>query len=176
VDRALYHADVTPEHSMQTRLVSTSTLRLLIAAIAVSACRTTPQPVSVEALDASQSTSVLGHWVLATPIDSSAFAGAEQVDLVLANQTFALTVAYRDRAPLLVSGAVSLAEGGLLTLTPSAASPDAAAVGFASGRPFTRVVTASGSTLMLAPPAATVPLPSSVWVRRDAARIAGVAR
>jgi hypothetical protein len=174
VDRALINADVTLEHSMPTRLVSTPTV--LIAAIAVIACRTTPQPASVVALDASQSTSVLGHWVLETPIDSTAFAGAEQVDLVLANQTFALTVAYRDRAPLLVSGASSLADGGLLTLTPSASAPEAAAVGFAGGQPFTRVVTASGSTLVLAPPAATVPLPSSVWVRRDAARLAGVVR
>ena len=162
---------------MALRLASTPVL--LIAAIGATtavACRTTPQPVSVVALEGSQSTSVLGHWVLATPIDSTAFVGAEQVDLVLANQSFALTVAYRGRAPLLVSGTASLGDGGLLTLTPSASAVEAAAVGFVAGRPLTRAVTASGSTLVLAPPTATVPVPSSVWVRLDAARIAGLAR
>ena len=153
-----------------------STWPLVIALAATISCRTTPQPASIVALDGSQSTSVLGHWVLATPIDSTAFAGAEQVDLVLANATFALTVAYRNRAPLLVSGTASLADGGVLTLTPTADLPEASAIGFAAGRPLTRVVTASGSTLVLAPPTAKVPVPSSVWIRLDAARVAGIAR
>jgi hypothetical protein len=75
-----------------------------------------------------------------------------------------------------VSGTASLADGGIITLTPATNAPDAAAVGFAAGRPLTRVVTASGSTLVLAPPTATVPVPSSVWIRLDAARVAGIAR
>jgi hypothetical protein len=165
-----------PAQHVSTRPLLIATIAAIAAVTATASCRTTPQPASIVALDGSQSTSVLGHWVLATPIDSTAFAGAEQVDLVLANASFALTVAYRDRAPLLVSGTASLADGGMITLTPATNAPDAAAVGFAAGRPFTRVVTASGSTLVLAPPTATVPVPSSVWIRLDAARVAGIAR
>lgn len=160
---------------MQTRLVSL----VALAAAAVLGCRTM-SPVEEAAppiaLDRAQSTSVMGHWVLATPIDSTAFAGAEQVDLVLTPQDFRLTVAYRGRAPLTVSGALAMANGGIVTLTPGATSSDAAAVGFAAGQPLTRLATASGSTLVLAPPSATVPVPSSVWYRIGAARLAGIAR
>ena len=157
---------------MPNRLIS-----LLIVTTGALACRTTPEVAPATALEGAQSTSVMGHWVLATPIDSTAFAGAEQVDLVLTPQSFRLTVAYRGRAPLTVTGTLGLGEGGhLLTLTPTTGAPEAAIVGFPAGQPFTRVVTASGSSLMLAPPAATVPVPSSVWYRIDAARIAGIAR
>jgi hypothetical protein len=157
---------------MDPRRVATLTLALLLSA----ACRSTPQPVSSVEIEGSPTTSPLGHGVLATPIDSTAFAGAQQVDLVLQPQTFSLTVRYASRAPLTMSGTVDLSQTGLLTLVPSAASAEAAAAGFAAGQPFTRVVTASGSTLVLAPPSATVPVPSSVWYRIDAARLAGLVR
>lgn len=123
----------------------------------------------------SRSTSVYGHWVLATPIDSTAFAGATQVDLTLAPGSFNLAAAYRDRAPLTVTGRADLVNGGTLTLTP-AAGTDATVIGFPVGQPFTRVASASGSTLVLAAPTSAVPLPSSIWYRLEAARLAGLAR
>jgi hypothetical protein len=120
------------------------------------------------------STSPYGHWVLATPIDSTAFAGATQVELVLAPGSFTLSAAYPNRPQLAVAGSAALADGGLLTLVPN--DGDAASVGLPQGRPFTRMASAAGATLILAPPSASVPLPSSVWHRLDVARAAGLVR
>jgi hypothetical protein len=124
----------------------------------------------------SGTTTVYGHWVLASPIDSTGFAGATQVDLVLAPGSFNLAAAYPSRSPLAVTGRAELADGGLLTLVPASGSSDGAAIGFPAGQPFTRMASASGATLVLAPPNSRVPLPSSVWYRLDAARVAGLAR
>ena len=120
------------------------------------------------------STSPYGHWVLATPIDSTAFAGATQVELVLAPGSFNLSAAYPNRPRVTVGGSAALADGGLLTLVPG--SGDGATVGFTTGQPFTRVASAAGATLILAPPSASVPLHSSVWHRMDVARAAGLVR
>jgi len=124
----------------------------------------------------SRSTSVYGRWVLATPIDSTSFAGASQVELTLSPGSFALTATYADRTPLSVSGRADLANGGTLTLVPTPGNGDATTVGFPPGQPYTRVASASGSTLVLAAPTSSVPLPSSVWYRLEAARVAGLAR
>ena len=156
---------------MQTRLASI----VMLAAATVLGCRTTQTMAAPIALESSPTTSIIGHWVLATPADSTGFAGAKQVDLVLAPESFRLTVAYHNRAPITLSRTLARADGGIVTLTPTASTPSAAVVGFAPGQPMTRIVTASGSTLILAPPTATVPIPSSVWYRIDAARIAGLA-
>ena len=122
----------------------------------------------------SGSTSVYGHWVLATPIDSTVFAGASQVELVLAPGTFNVSATYPGRAPLAINGRAELANGGLLTLVPG--SGDVSSVGLTAGQPLTRLATAAGNTLVLAPPNTNVPLPSSVWHRLEAARAAGLAR
>jgi hypothetical protein len=124
----------------------------------------------------SRSTSVYGRWVLATPIDSTSFAGASQVNLTLAPGSFTLVAVYPDRAPLTVSGRADLAASGALTLTPTAGAETAGAIGFPAGVPFTRVASASGATLVLASPTSPVPVPSSVWYRLEAARLAGLAR
>ncbi len=157
---------------MRTRHFTTLTL-LMAASIA---CRTTPQPASVVAMEAPQTTSVLGRWVLAAPLDSTAFAGAQQVELMLAPQSFSVTVAYVDRAPLTVTGTHALTDDGMLTLTPTTNTSEARAIGFAAGQPLTRVAKASGASLILAPPTAKVAVPSSVWYRLEAARLAGIAR
>jgi len=122
----------------------------------------------------SGSTSVYGHWVLATPLDSTVFAGATQVELVLAPGTFNVSATYPGRAPLAINGRAELATGGLLTLVPG--SGDVSSVGLANGQPLTRLATASGGTLVLALPTTGVALPSSVWHRLEAARAAGRAR
>jgi hypothetical protein len=148
----------------------------LVLALGVS-CRTVQRSVGLAGNSGSRSTSVYGRWVLATPIDSTSFAGASQVDLTLAPGSFTLVATYPDRAPLTVSGRADLATSGALTLTPSAGGENAGgAIGFSSGVPFTRVASASGSTLVLASPTSQVPVPSSVWYRLEAARVAGLAR
>ncbi len=124
----------------------------------------------------SSTTSVLGHWVLATPIDSTPFAGASQVDLVLTQASFELTATYPSRAPLTLSGSADVGAGGLLTLVPAPSATGASAIGLVPGQPYTRVASAAGSTLVLASPGSRVPVPSSVWYRLDAARVAGLAR
>ena len=155
---------------MQTRI--RGALPLVLAALA--ACRTVQRSGGLGMLDA-KSTSLFGQWVLATPIDSTAFAGASQVDLRIDPGSFTLMATYLGRAPLTVTGRAEIA-GGTLILTPAEGSADAAKLGFPAGQPFSRVATASGSTLVLAPPTSRIPVPSSVWYRLDAARVAGLAR
>jgi hypothetical protein len=152
-------------------------LTLLLAGPA--ACSTAQRGAAVGdagASSGSPTTSVLGHWVLATPIDSTPFAGASQVDLVLTQGSFELTAAYPSRAPLTLSGSAAVGAGGLLTLVPAPSATGASAIGLAPGQPYTRVASAAGSTLVLASPGSRVPVPSSVWYRLDAARVAGLAR
>jgi len=155
---------------MRTRILAT----LMLALAALPSCRSISRMLGRDG--GGKTTSVYGHWVLATPVDSTAFAGATQVELVLSPGTFNLSATYPNRAPLAVDGRAELARGGLLTLTPSPDDADVATIGFAPGQPFTRIASASGVTLLLAPPNRTVPLPSSVWHRLDAARAAGTAR
>ena len=157
---------------MRNRVLSSLTL---VLGFTVS-CRTVQRAVGLGGPTGSRSTSVYGRWVLASPIDSTSFAGASQVDLTLAPGSFTLAATYRDRAPLNVSGRADLTDGGTLTLVPTTGVADATAIGFPVGQPFTRVASASGATLVLAAPTSSVPLPSSVWYRLEAARVAGLAR
>lgn len=155
---------------MRTRILAA----LMLALASLPSCQSISRMLGRDV--SGQSTSVYGHWVLATPVDSTAFTGATQVELVLSPGTFNLSATYPDRAPLAIDGRAELAPGGLLTLTPSPDDADVARIGIAPGQAFTRVASASGVTLLLAPPNATVPLPSSVWHRIDAARAAGTVR
>jgi hypothetical protein len=147
---------------------------LTLAVATLSACQTLQRSFGLGG-GGSASTSVYGHWVLASPIDSTAFAGASQVELVLAPGTFNLSASYPAKS-LALSGSATVGDGGLLTLVPSAGAGDGAQVGFAAGQPFSRIASASGATLVLAPPSSRIPVPSSVWYRLDAARVAGLAR
>src|SRR3954465_11137458 len=115
-------------------------LTLLFAGMA--ACSTAQRGASagdVGANGRSPTTSVLGHWVLATPVDSTPFAGASQVDLVLTQGTFELTATNPTRAPLSLSGSADVGAGGLLTLVPAPSATAASAIGLAPGQPYTRV-------------------------------------
>lgn len=151
-------------------------IALTLALAAAAACQPAQHRPSVAIAREPASTSVFGHWVLSPPLDSTAFAGASQVELLLAPGSFTLSATYPARAPLTIEGRADLGENNRLTLVPASASGNASAVGFPVGQPFTRVATASGTTLVLAPPSARVPVPSSVWYRLDAARVAGIAR
>jgi hypothetical protein len=136
-------------------------------------CRSVQRSVGLAGDEGSSTTSVFGRWVLGTPADSTGFAGASQVQLTLSPGTFALNATYPGRPALAVSGSASIADGGLLTLVPDAGSTGATAIGMPPGQPLTRLASASGNTLVLAPPNSQVPIPSSVWHRLDAARAAG---
>jgi hypothetical protein len=149
-----------------------ATLTIAMAMATGIACRTTPKLAVTP--DGSSTTSVFGHWVLAPPIDSTALVGATHVELVLAPSSFALTAVYPGRAPATVSGTLEVGQGGALTFTPSTRGSGVLATRLPPGQRFTRVATASGGTMMLALPSSTVPVPSSVWYRLDAARLAGL--
>jgi hypothetical protein len=159
---------------MRPRHITTPLLALAIASTLV-ACNSLKRALGMSN-GGTGSTSPYGHWVLATPIDSTAFAGATQVELVLTPGSFNLTAAYPDRPRLAIDGRAEFADGGMLTLVPANGETEGASVGFPAGQPYTRMASASGATLVLAPPAARVPLPSSVWHRLDAARAAGLVR
>lgn len=126
-----------------------------------------------------RSTAVWGDWVLASPPDSTSFVGASRVDLALSSGAFTLTASYPGAAPLVVTGAASLAEGGVLTLTPSTGVSEAhgagLAINFVPGRPISFLASASGNTMVFAPndPQAG-PRPTSIWNRRAAAEAAGL--
>ena len=152
---------------MSARAVATLTIAIATGI----ACRTTPEPPA-SGSPGSPSTSLLGHWVLATPIDSTAFAGATRVELLLEPSSFTLTVSYPGRAPVTASGRLEQGHGGTLTFTPNAGETLAASL--PSGQRLTRLATASGSALVLAPPSSSVPVPSSIWYRLEAARLAGL--
>ena len=157
---------------MRIRLIMSLTLAVGASG---AACSSLQRSIGLGGDSGSGSTSVYGHWVLAKPIDSTSLGGATQVDLTLAPGTFNLAAAYPNRAPLTISGRADLATSGTLTLTPSNGA-GATAIGFPAGQPLTRVASASGSTLVLAAPTSSVPVPSSVWYRLEAARTAGLAR
>jgi hypothetical protein len=157
---------------MQSRKFLSLTLVLGVAA----SCRTVQRAMGLGGSGGSRTTSVFGQWVLATPLDSTSFAGASQVELTLAPGSFTLMAVYPGRSPLNVTGRADVTGGGTLTLVPTTGAADATAIGFPPGQPFTRVASASGATLVLAAPTSSVPVPSSVWYRLDAAKIAGLAR
>lgn len=157
---------------MRSRVLISLTL---VLGVAVS-CRTLQHAVGLGGSSESRTTSIFGHWVLATPVDSTSFAGASQVDLTLAPGSFTLAASYPNRAPLDIGGRADVTSGGTLTLVPTTGVADATAIGFPVGQPFTRVASASGATLVLAAPTSSVPLPSSVWYRFEAAKVAGLAR
>jgi hypothetical protein len=123
-----------------------------------------------------RTTSIYGDWLL-TNLDSSAFAGAQAVELNLGQSTFRINAMYPGRANLVVTGGV--AEGdGLLTMTPSTVSDPAAAGGsFVPGRPIVVVASAAGGSLVFAPPPAgsgtAAIVPSSIWHKKAQAEAAG---
>lgn len=154
----------------------TAAIVLTLALASSAGCRTMQRALGIGGAGGSRTTSVFGTWLLATPPDSTAFAGATEVQLVLAPGSFSLTALYPSREPITVRGSATVADGGALTLVPESGPPQAASVGLATGQRITRLASASGNTLILAPPRSSVPLPSSVWHRLEAARLAGAER
>ncbi len=112
-----------------------------------------------------RSANIFGDWVLSSSPDSTAFAGARLVEMRLSQTAFSLTAYYIGRPSQTVSGSASLANGGMLTLTPETGS----AGGFAAGSPVTLIATAADNTLLFSPPQQTIGVESSFWISRDAA-------
>lgn len=121
-------------------------------------------------------TSPWGEWVLATSPDSTAFAGASQVELQLSPRSFAITAIYPTRAPLVVTGDIAYTDAGRLTFIPARSTAEygarGASLAFAAGEPITLLASAAGGSLVFAPDAQAF-VPSSVWYRKDRAKAAG---
>ena len=123
-------------------------------------------------------TSIYGDWVLATPFDSTAFAGASAVELTLDRSSFVITATYPNAAPLEVRGSAAADQSGVLTLTPQTGTRPSArtALALVPGRPVTVLASAAGNTMVFSPPnGVTAADPSSVWHRKEAAKAAGTA-
>lgn len=156
-------------------------LTLVLAATSLAGCHhggvklsSGPRPAHVEP----KTTSIYGNWVLATPSDSTAFAGASVVELDLQPGTFAITAAYPNHAPVTVRGTTTRNETGLLILTPdehAAGLGTSGALVMSAGQPYSMQASAAGNTLVFAPPSENTGQPSSVWYKKAAAKAAGQA-
>ena len=122
-------------------------------------------------------TSIYGDWVLATPTDSTGFAGARTVEMRLDRSNFVLTATYPNTPAAIVRGTVAAGEGGILTLTPATGTqgtPHSAALVLVAGQPITVLASAAGNTMVFSTPTGMTPAdPSSVWHRKEAAKAAG---
>ena len=148
---------------------------LLATALSVAACNKIgvrdPDPYRP-----GSTTSIYGNWVLGTPTDSTAFAGARRVELMLDEQNFVVTAHYPVGEPVVIRGSAGRTPTGELVLTPNAStstSDRSRALVFAAGQPITFLASASGGTLVFVPPSRDYAVPSSIWHRREAAEAAG---
>jgi len=125
-------------------------------------------------------TAVWGTWVLRTP-DSTAFVGADNVQMALSPGSFQLVAEYPSSPTVRISGVASITDRGVLTLTPesslSANAPTGRSLRFNAGQPISLLASASGNTLVFSPEHRNLdPTPSSVWHKFDAAKEAGMVR
>lgn len=154
-------------------------LILVAAAAALGACRHGKLTLAEDppAHREPKTTSIYGDWVLATPTDSTGFAGARTVELHLDRTTFTLTAAYPSSAAAIIRGTVAVGDNGILTLTPATGTqgtPHSAALVLVAGQPITVLASAAGNTMVFSTPTGMSPAdPSSVWHRKEAAKAAG---
>lgn len=126
-------------------------------------------------------TSIYGTWVLREP-DSTAFAGANLVEMELTPATFTITATYPTGAPVVVRGTTALTGTGLVVFTPTEGMTSESArwrISLAPGVPVTLLASAAGSTLVFAPAASSEirgdnVATSSVWHRKEVAQQAGI--
>ncbi|HVE79036.1 MAG TPA: hypothetical protein VNA89_09260 [Gemmatimonadaceae bacterium] len=155
------------------------TTLLLLALVATTGCGTIRKTFGLRdpntAHTEPRSTSVWGDWVLATPTDSTAFVGAQRVEMSLTPGSFTLVATYPGgQAPMRVVGNATLTSASVLTLTPSnSAGNTGRAMPLSAGQPVSVRATAAGNTLVFAPPREDNLFPSSVWHKRAAAAAAG---
>jgi len=124
------------------------------------------------------STAVWGTWVLRTP-DSTAFRGADNVQLALDPGSFSLVAYYPNAPTVRISGTANMTDHGVLTLIPQSSvstnTPMGGSLRFSAGQPIALLASASGNTLVFSPEHRNLdPTPSSVWHKFDAAKEAGL--
>jgi hypothetical protein len=125
-----------------------------------------------------RTTSIFGDWVLTNP-DSTAFAGAQLVELSLQPTTFTLRAWYPTSADVATVTGTAAFGDGMLTLTPQGTLNGGTRPGFAAfvpGRPFAVLASAAGGSLVFAPPPnseGSAIVPSSVWNKKAQAKAAG---
>jgi hypothetical protein len=170
----------TPSRSTAPHRAALRAAFLLVAAAgALGACRHGKLALSEDppAHREPTTTSVYGDWVLATPTDSTGFAGAKAVELKLDRTSFVVTAIYPNSAPQTIRGTVGTGENGLLTLTPGTSSQStirSAGLVMVAGQPITVLASAAGNTMVFSTPRGSAPQdPSSIWHRKDAAKAAG---
>jgi hypothetical protein len=123
-------------------------------------------------------TSVLGTWVLSTPTDSTAFAGASSVELTMQPSRFSIVAAYPSAEAVTIGGSMTVSDAGLVTLTPESGSQRAntGMLVMTVGRPVSLRASAAGNTLVFAAPQDNSPDPSSIWHKKAASIQAGPAK
>jgi hypothetical protein len=161
------------------------TLTLLALAASIAGCSLFRKAGIADEPPAHQSprtTTIFGDWILKDP-DSTAFAGANQVELQLQPTTFTIIARYPNAAPVTITGVVTSTETGGLVLTPKAGLNETTSrwreLQFVPGHPLTLVASAAGNTLVFAPPpqiqgGQLAVNPSSVWHKKTAAEAAGM--
>lgn len=151
---------------------------LLAAGTALSACGMFKRGAEPPAHTSPKSTSIYGEWVLASPVNQTAFAGATSVQMSLGESSFTILAAYPGQPNSVVTGTVSRSEGGTVVLTPTSGSTNASYAGrsmaLMPGQPISLIASAAGGSLVFKPPHETDPTPSSSWMKRSAAEAAGL--
>src|SRR3954470_17600070 len=170
----------TPHRTTARRKATLRAALLLVAATGMlSACRHGKLTLAEDppAHREPSTTSIYGDWVLATPTDSTGFAGAKAVELKLDRTSFVLIATYPNSAAAMINGTVGVGENGMLTLTPSTSSQGtirSAGLVMVAGQPITVLASAAGNTMVFSTPQGFTPQdPSSVWHRKEAAKAAG---
>lgn len=153
---------------------------LLAAGTLLSACGMFKRGGEPPAHTLPTTTSIYGDWVLASPVDSTAFSGATSVQMTLGQSAFTIIAAYPGQPDSHVTGTVSTSEGGVIILTPMNGSTNTSQAGrsmaLMPGQPISLIASAAGGSLVFKPPHETDPTPSSSWMKRSAAEEAGLIR
>ncbi|HJR64013.1 MAG TPA: hypothetical protein VJ803_09935 [Gemmatimonadaceae bacterium] len=127
---------------------------------------------SAPARTSPETTNIYDEWVLATPVDSTAFSGAERVELSLTTTTFTIAATYPGATRVVISGSSGRRpDDGPLVLVPRtitrAGNSLQTHAGLTVGDTLALLASASGNVLVFAPPGAQAGQPSSVWHRRS---------
>jgi hypothetical protein len=155
------------------RLVQALALPVVLAVCSPPLERTTTVlSDSARARTSPETTNIYDDWVLATPVDSTAFAGAERVELSLTTATFTITATYPGAGTVVVSGSSGRRQDdGPLLLVPRSITRAGGSLqthaGLTVGDTLALLASASGNVLVFAPPDGQPGQPSSIWHRRS---------
>ena len=151
---------------------------LLAVGTLLSACGMFKRGSAPPAHTEPKTTSIYGQWVLASPVNQTAFSGATSVQMNLGESSFTILATYPGQPNSLVSGTVANGEGGTVVLTPMTGSTNASYAGrsmaLMPGQPISLIASAAGGSLVFKPPHETDPTPSSSWMNRAQAEAAGL--